>query len=161
MKLRFSIYIVIFGLATSINAAKNPADFTKLPRFMTLRAGKVNMRVGPGKHFPIDWVYQKEHLPVEVTAEFQEWYKMKDADGTVGWVNKKMLSHQPYALVIKNESLLKADSSQDSKTLSKISSGVIAQVVKCQKSWCQLKFQQMNGIKGYLPLANLWGAKEE
>ena len=41
-----------------------------IPRFVTLRAREVNVRTGPGVRYPIDWVFQRPNLPVEVVAEF-------------------------------------------------------------------------------------------
>ncbi len=40
-----------------------------LPRFVSLRAAEVNMRIGPGVRYPIDWVYQRRNLPVEIVDE--------------------------------------------------------------------------------------------
>jgi len=41
-----------------------------LPRFVSLRAAEVNLRTGPGVRYPIDWVYHRRGLPVEVIDEF-------------------------------------------------------------------------------------------
>ena len=40
-----------------------------LPRFVSLRASEVNLRAGPGIRYPIQWVYQRRNMPVEVIEE--------------------------------------------------------------------------------------------
>jgi SH3-like domain-containing protein len=37
-----------------------------VPYWAALRAGEVNMRVGPSEDFPIEWVYRRQGLPVKV-----------------------------------------------------------------------------------------------
>ena len=32
-----------------------------VPRFVTLKSDKVNMRVGPGREYQLTWVYTKRH----------------------------------------------------------------------------------------------------
>src|SRR3546814_14306910 len=49
-----------------------------IPRYVTLRASEVNVRAGPGVRYPIEWVYQRQHLPVEVVAEFDTLRKPRD-----------------------------------------------------------------------------------
>jgi len=62
-----------------------------LPRFAALRADEVNMRSGPGTRYPIQWVYKRRDLPVEVEREFDVWRLVEDMDGTKGWVHQATL----------------------------------------------------------------------
>src|SRR5258708_4490879 len=59
-----------------------------VPRFVTLRSDKVNLRVGPSEQYPIDWVFTRKNLPVEIVAEYGTWRKIRDIDGTEGWVHE-------------------------------------------------------------------------
>ena len=49
-----------------------------LPRFVSLRSAEVNMRAGPSVRYPVEWVYRRAGLPVEVIAEFDTWRKVRD-----------------------------------------------------------------------------------
>jgi hypothetical protein len=69
-----------------------PADAKAGPRFASLRAEKVFLRAGPGPDFPIQWVFVRRGLPVEILATFDIFRKIRDSDGTVGWVNQQMLT---------------------------------------------------------------------
>lgn len=62
-----------------------------LPRFAALRADKVYMRRGPGDRYPIDWVYHRRGLPVEIEREFDVWRLVEDSDGQKGWVHQATL----------------------------------------------------------------------
>ncbi len=55
-----------------------------LPRFDSLRSGEVNLRTGPGVRYPVDWIYTRREMPVEVIAEFEAWRKNRDWQGTEG-----------------------------------------------------------------------------
>src|SRR5277367_600855 len=62
-----------------------------LPRFVSLRSDEVNLRSGPGVRYPIDWIYTRRDLPVEVIAEFEAWRKIRDCQGAEGWVHQSFL----------------------------------------------------------------------
>ncbi|EHH68278.1 aspartyl-tRNA synthetase [Gluconobacter morbifer G707] len=62
-----------------------------LPRFAALRADKVYMRRGPGDRYPIDWVYHRRGLPVQIDREFDVWRLVEDSDGQKGWVHQATL----------------------------------------------------------------------
>ncbi|GAB6855800.1 SH3 domain-containing protein [Asaia astilbis] len=65
-----------------------------LPRFAAMRADKVFLRKGPGQRYPIEWVYHRRGLPVEVEREFDVWRLIEDADGMKGWVHQATLVGQ-------------------------------------------------------------------
>ena len=86
------------------NAAMTPAEATAaqdgavgpsglpLPRFVSLKSGRVNSRIGPGVNYPVDWLYLKSGLPMEITQEFDTWRRVRDSDGSEGWINQSLLS---------------------------------------------------------------------
>ena len=63
-----------------------------LPRFVSLKSGRVNSRVGPGANYSVDWMYLKPGLPMEIIQEFDNWRRVRDADGSEGWINQSLLS---------------------------------------------------------------------
>ena len=63
-----------------------------LPRFVALRTDDVNLRAGPGTRYPIEWVYKRRELPVEILREFEVWRLVQDADGIKGWVHQATLT---------------------------------------------------------------------
>jgi SH3-like domain-containing protein len=125
-----------------------------LPRYQSLGASVVNMRSGPGEQYPIQWVYQREMLPVEVTAEMGPWRKVRDMDGVEGWVNGNLLSDQRTAIVLAQTRLLYASSDSNSRPRFRIEKGVVAKVVVCEEAWCQLSIE---GKTGFILRDQIWG----
>src|SRR5262245_58248264 len=71
-----------------------------VPRFVSLKSDRVNLRQGPGTEYPTAWVFQRAGLPVEVIKEFESWRQVRDAEGTTGWVLGSMLSGRRTALIL-------------------------------------------------------------
>ncbi len=109
------------GLAPSLAQDQLP-----LPRFASLDSSEVNLRAGPGKDYPILWVYQRKGLPVEIIQEFDTWRRIRDRDGTVGWVQQNLLSGKRGALVIDEARTLRTDPTGGAKAVAILQPGVVA-----------------------------------
>lgn len=131
-----------------------PADAKPAVHFVALRSEKVNLRSGPGENFPIQWVYVRRGLPVEVIATFDIWRKIKDSEGTEGWVNQQMLSGRRSILVSGAVRDLRHDPKPDAEVVAKLEAGVVASVAKCNAEWCEVK---AGGYKGWLMRGEVWG----
>lgn len=129
-----------------------------LPRFASLKTDRVNLREGPSKDHPTKWVYQRAGLPVEITAEFEIWRRIRDSEGVEGWVLHSLLSGRRTALVAPNKksenSKIYGRPSEGSDLTATLQSGVIVNLRKCDGSWCQV---DGNGFKGYIQQYKLWG----
>src|ERR671928_186138 len=71
-----------------------------VPRYVSLKTDRVNLREGPSKDHRTVWVYQRAGLPVEIVAEYETWRRIRDAEGTEGWVLHSLLSGRRTALVV-------------------------------------------------------------
>ncbi len=80
-------------------AAKPNGSGLPVPRFVSLKAGRVNVRSGPGEDYKIAWVFTRPGLPIEVIQEYDTWRRIRDSDGTVGWVFQSLLSGKRTAVV--------------------------------------------------------------
>jgi SH3-like domain-containing protein len=126
-----------------------------IPRFVSLSASRINMRVGPGMRYPIDWVYQRRGLPVEVVAEYELWRKVRDVDGAEGWMLKHMISAKRYALVTVAVATLRNAPEDGAAPVLYAKKGVQGLLEECQADWCLL---QVDGTEGWLRKSSLWGA---
>jgi len=131
-----------------------------LPRFVSLRAGEVNMRSGPGVQYPVDWVYRRRHLPIEVIAEFQTWRKVRDHQGTQGWVHQTMLDGERTAIVLGRTRTLRAEASSDARALARLEPDVIVRIAVCPKDggWCRVRAA---GFEGWIRRVELWGVRKD
>lgn len=130
-----------------------------VPRFVSLKSEEVNVRTGPGTRYPISWIYRREGMPVEVIEEFDLWRKIRDAEGTSGWVHKSMLEGKRNALIKgKNPQLVRIDHEEDAKPVLKVEPSVIVKLVECSSLWCRI---QVSGRKGWIQKKLLWGVYPE
>jgi len=129
-----------------------------VPRYVSLKADKVNMHVGPAKNYEIKWRYQRSGLPVEITGEYENWRRIRDADGTEGWVYGSLLSGRRTGVVTlrtKDELLpMRAKPNPESAIVAQLQSGVLGTVKRCTSGWCRFAGE---GFDGWLPQDKLWG----
>jgi SH3-like domain-containing protein len=155
------IICLIFGaLALAPANAQQIGGVTgrPVPRYVSLKTDRVNLREGPSKDHPTKWVFQRAGLPVEITAEFETWLKIRDSEGTEGWVLHSLLSGRRTALVGPGKQgetfRLWARASEKSDIAATLQSGVIGNVRQCDGQWCRIEGE---GFDGYIQQTNLWG----
>lgn len=126
----------------------------KLPRFASLKSSEVNLRTGPGKRYPVDWVLTYRNMPVEIIGEFDGWRKVRDWKGSVGWVHRSMLSGRRWAMVRKGVQPLFRAPETTAPLVARIEPKAIGRVLECQKIWCRIDF---SGFEGWMRRAQFWG----
>jgi SH3-like domain-containing protein len=128
-----------------------------IPRFVSLRADAVNLRVGPGDQYPITWVYHRAGLPVEVLREFDVWRLIVDADGTEGWMHEATLVGTRHFVIIGPSpvTLFRGPSDQ-SNPAAQLMPGVIGLIQRCDAgaAWCRV---HVGHVGGWLERAAFWG----
>ena len=129
-----------------------------VPRFVSLKAGRVNVRVGPGEDYKVSWVFTRSALPVEIVAEFENWRRVRDSDGEVGWVFHSLLSGKRTAVVAPWEkgdpAAIRADATPSSGVTAWLQPGVLASVDRCRGGWCDISG---DGFGGWIEANRLWG----
>jgi SH3-like domain-containing protein len=136
-----------------------------LPRYVSLKSDRVNLRTGPGTEYPITWVFRRAGQPVEILAELEAWRQVRDADGATGWVLQSMLSGRRTALVLpweaKNAKVpvveLRESESTSAQMVASIEAGVIANVRSCGGRWCLVV---VGDYRGFIEQKKLWGVHE-
>ncbi len=152
----------LFVLTLAAAAAQAGGDAATsglpVPRFVSLKADRVNVRGGPDKDHDVAWVYTRVAWPVEITAEFENWRRIRDSDGSEGWVYHSMLSGKRTASVqLKSKSELAALHAKPdalSAVTAQLQSGVLGAVKHCSGTWCRLVG---DGFDGWIAQDQLWG----
>ena len=124
---------------------------------MSLRSVEVNLRTGPGVRYPIDWIYLRKDLPVEVVAEFEAWRKIRDWEGAEGWVHQSMLAGRRMMVVVGSQShLLRAADSAAAAPVAQVEAGVLGRLLQCPRNreFCRVEIGQ---IQGWLRREEFWG----
>jgi SH3-like domain-containing protein len=127
-----------------------------IPRWVSIRAREANLRTGPGKRYPIDWVLQRRSLPAEILGEFENWRQIKVQDGTVGWVHKSMLSGKRMATVIAARVRVLQAPDTDAPVEAFVEDGVIVALNGCEATWCRISVAS-HGVEGWIARTALWG----
>jgi SH3-like domain-containing protein len=131
-----------------------------VPRFVSLKSERVNVRSGPNRDNQVDWVYTRNGLPVEIIGEYDNWRHIRDWEGSEGWVLHSLLSGKRTALVAavakKVDDFVPIHSSADltSDVTARLQSGVLATVKRCDGNWCRISGK---GFDGWIEEGRLWG----
>jgi SH3-like domain-containing protein len=140
-----------------VDAGETPSGFA-VPRFVSLKFGKVNARTGPSRNHSIAYQYQRRGLPLIVVAETEMWRKVRDIHGDEAWVRKPALSGEQFA-VLTPEGTLYVKPDPSARTIARIESGALVHLESCTDgNYCRVKTR--NGIKGFMPRQVLWGAQD-
>jgi SH3-like domain-containing protein len=140
-------------------AVESAKSALPVPRFVSLKSDKVNVRKGPSTDQSIVWVFSRAGLPVEVIAESDNWRRVRDSEGADGWVFHSLLSARRTVLITpwsKDGSTVPLYSSRStsSRAVAQLQAGVLGNVVTCDGSWCELS---VDDYSGYAQQDQLWG----
>lgn len=137
-------------------ASPSGGGLLPLPRFVSLRSDQVNMRAGPGARYPVDWVYMRRDLPVEVIAEYETWRKIRDPDGVEGWVHQSMLAGRRMAVVRGRRSMLRRTADDSASAAAWLEPGVVLRLHQCPtgSDYCRVETE---GYQGWLRRGEIWG----
>lgn len=129
-----------------------------VPRFVSLKADRVTVRGGPDKDHDVAWIYTRAGWPVEVTAEFENWRRIRDCDGAEGWVYHSLLSgKRTIAVQLKAKTdlaTLYREPDVHSAVTARLQVGVMGSVKRCTGTWCQISG---DGFFGWVEQNALWG----
>lgn len=119
-----------------------------IPRFVALRFDDVNLRVGPGTRYPIDWVYHRRDLPVEILRELDDWRLVQDQDSVRGWVRAPTLTPRRGFVVRDAERTLRATAADTGNPVARLKPGVIGRVRSCAAGsiWCEVEVATYRGF---------------
>jgi SH3-like domain-containing protein len=129
-----------------------PAE--KLPRFASLRSDDVNLRVGPGENYPIEWVFKRKDMPVEILEAFQNWRRVQDWQGDKGWVLDRMLTSKRGVIVAGSVRGLHRLPDAASPLIARAKPGVIGKLVELRGPWCRI---EAGGYRGWVRRDEVWG----
>jgi len=127
-----------------------------VPRYASLRADVVNLRAGPGARYPIDWVYRRVGMPVEILREFDVWRLVQTPDGEKGWMHEATLTGRRDFYIAGQSQTLRAEPKAEARAVAELQPGVIGRIRSCDAGagWCRV---QVNGYSGWLPRSAIWG----
>ena len=151
MKRMTTAALVAILVAGSASAASAPR---KTPYWASLSAGQARMRSGPGRNYPASWLYQRQGLPVQVLEVYPGWRKVRDPDGTEGWMIGNLIGDQRTGMIKGATADLLDAPNPGGKVVWRAEAGVIGTVSHCANGWCKL---DVKGRSGFVEEGKLWG----
>lgn len=144
-----ALWVVLF--VSSVNARE-------MPYFASIKTDEANIRSGPSVRYPIQWLYKRKNWPVKVTATFEMWRKIDDANGEIGWIHESLLSSKRYALVRTDgvQEVYKLPIATANKVFI-VENGVIAEIKECKEGWCKISVERNNG---WIKSEHIWGVNK-
>ncbi|HEX4186035.1 MAG TPA: SH3 domain-containing protein [Stellaceae bacterium] len=152
--------LACFALSTALAFGASPASAgeaepgEKLPRFVSLRSDQVNLRVGPGENYPIQWVLTHKEMPVEIVKEFEHWRMIHDWQGTEGWVHERMVTGKRTVVVKGGIRALRRQPDLAAEVVARAEPGVFAHLIECRGAWCRIETAD---ITGWVQRNEIWG----
>lgn len=150
----------IYAFAASPQVQLGPSGLP-LPRFVSLKSGRVNLRVGPGVGYAVDWMYLKSGLPMEIIQEYDNWRRVRDSEGAEGWINQSLLSGRRTGIAAPwqrgKEAMIpmRASPERSAPEIAQLEPGVVGTILACDGEWCE--FQTRN-LQGWVQQTQVWGA---
>lgn len=148
---------------TAETSAATSVSGLPVPRFVSLKSDRVNLRNGPGTDYPTGWVFRRAGLPLEIVKEFESWRQVRDSEGATGWVLQSFLSGRRTALVLPWERKpstppplvpIQSSDSRRSGVVANVEAGVIADLHTCDGRWCRVT---IDTYSGFIEQKKLWG----
>ncbi len=133
-----------------------------IPRFVSLKRSKVNVRRGPSSEHKIAWIFHLKGLPVEIVAEFEHWRRVRDSDGQEGWIYHTLLAGKRTVTVAPWRKgmaidLLESPASSGA-IIANVKAGAVGNIEKCTGIWCQVN---LGSFQGWINQSMLWGVYPE
>jgi len=148
---RLFLSFVLLSLALSAPAAADPA------RYASIRRDQAFLREGPSYAHKVLWVYKRKNYPVMIIGTFDAWRRVKDVDGTVGWMHHTQLSDARTVVFIGfTKSLVREDAKPTARIVAYVEPGVVAKLKACKLAVCEV---ETSGVEGWVNKKNIWGVE--
>ncbi len=152
---------LLLGLGLATGAAQaNTGGAPEQGTFVSLKADRANLRTGPGKRYPVAWVYERPGLPLRVVDRWEHWREVEDPTGTRGWMHKSMLSthHTAWVRGVAPVALRTAPR-PDAQAQALVEPQVVVRVLACPtgEPFCRVSAAP---YEGWVSRNALWGIAE-
>jgi SH3-like domain-containing protein len=145
-------------LPQAVSASQTPSGLA-VPRFVSLKVGRANCRIGPSRGHRVEYRYERRGMPLMVVAETEQWRRVRDVNGDECWIKATGLSGAKRAVVTQGVEL-RAKPKMEAKLRAVAEKGTVLELGECRDGWCEVRTLESEGAryKGWALQARLWGA---
>lgn len=143
------------------DAPRGPVSGLPLPRFAATRSDDVNIRTGPGARYPVEWVLKRRDMPLEIIREHDVWRRVRDWQGTEGWVQTGLLTGRRTFVIVGEAATLRRRADANADAVARLQPGVIGRIRECAagNAWCEVQVVSAGDtLRGFLPRSAFWGS---
>lgn len=137
---------------------RGPVTNLPMPRYVSMKSNKSNVRRGPSLSHRIDWVFERRNMPLQITAEHGHWRRVQDRDGAGGWVHYALLSGVRTVLIEQDMLAVRSRPEPQAPVAAAFELGVVARLGSCDEDWCRIS---AGGYRGWVRKENLWGVSPD
>lgn len=149
---------MLLSLLTLLVATPLAAQDREVPYWASIKTEELNLRAGPGRDYPVRWVYHRPGLPLKVIRVHEGWRLVRDPAGDEGWVTANLLSKDRGGIVIgKGLAAIREKPAKGSKLKWNAEPGVVGRIDDCDAGWCQF---DVGGRAGFMRADRLWGSAQ-
>ena len=125
------------------------------PQFGSLSRDQVYLREGPSYQHRVLWIYHRRDWPVLVLGTYDIWKRVRDADGTTGWIYGTMVSDRRSIVVTaKRPAAIRQSADPASHPIAYAQHGVVARLEACEALACKIS---ADGTEGWIKKTDIWG----
>lgn len=98
----------------------------------------------------------KAQTPVEVVVRLEGWFKVRDAEGTLAWLEPRSLSERRTLIVTAPHAELRQSDNVEAPLLAELDKWVVVDFVEmASPGWAKVRHR--DGTIGYLRSTQVWG----
>ncbi len=142
------IFLATLGICSSVQA-----------KMLSISGDDVNMRSGPGTNYRVMWELGKG-FPLIVLKKKGNWYRVRDFEGTIGWVHEDVTTSSPHMIVkvhknSKKRINIRSGPGTKYRIVAKAYYGVVLKTLQQKHGWVQIQHEK--GVKGWVKRSLVWG----
>lgn len=151
-KKRFIIFLAVFSLLLGVV----PAGALTM---VSIAGNNVNMRSGPGTNYKVMWELGNG-FPLIVLKKSGNWYRVRDFEGTIGWIHEDVAGRTPHMIVkvhknSKKRINVRSGPGTKYRIVAKAYYGVVFKTLQQKDGWVNV--QHADGVTGWVNRSLLWG----
>jgi SH3-like domain-containing protein len=98
----------------------------------------------------------KAQTPVEVVVRLDAWSKVRDAEGTLAWIESRSLSERRMLIVTAASAEIRQADKTDSSVVAELEKSVAVEFVEAASpGWAKVRHR--DGATGYIRSTQVWG----
>lgn len=98
-----------------------------------------------------------QYYPVEIIVNLGDWLKVRDAKGSINWVEAKQLSNKRTVLVSVSHAEIRQGPDSSSNLVATLEKDVVLEVTEAQLNNGWIKVKHRDGAAGYILISSTWG----